>query len=258
MAFVGELFGIGLTCVSRGVVVNLYRDNTSAELMIGAIMVNPSLSDRITQGTMVKGIGSSASVKLGTFAVGSLLDPLGSCIFSSTSMDFKHLWLIEQAAPSIISRLSIHEPVQTGLICIDAMIPIGRGQRELVVGDRQTGKTSIGMDTILNQRTSAVICVYNAIGQKASSILDLFVALVSRDAIFYSSVLMATAADSAVSQYLSAYTGTSLISTSCTCSRCQPTFIMLDDLSKHAVSYREIYLLLRRPLHNVRLVKLLK
>jgi F-type H+-transporting ATPase subunit alpha len=126
------------------------------------------------------------------------------------------------------------------------MIPIGRGQRELIVGDRQTGKTSIGLDTILNQKYEKVFCVYLPIGQKASSILEVFLALVRRDAIFYLSVLYASGSSSALAQFLCAYTGTAL-SEFFIYLRELPVFLMLDDLSKHAVAYREIYLLLRRP-----------
>jgi F-type H+-transporting ATPase subunit alpha len=126
------------------------------------------------------------------------------------------------------------------------MVPIGRGQRELIVGDRQTGKTSIGLDTILNQKYEKVFCVYLPIGQKASSILEVFLALVRRDAIFYLSVLYASGSSSALAQFLCAYTGTAL-SEFFMYLRELPVFLMLDDLSKHAVAYREIYLLLRRP-----------
>ena len=126
------------------------------------------------------------------------------------------------------------------------MIPIGRGQRELIVGDRQTGKTSIGVDTILNQKYKKVFSMYLPLGQKASSILEVFIALIRKDAIFYLSLLVASASSSAVCQYLCAYTGAALseffVLVGETC-----TFLMLDDLSRHAVAYREIYLLLRRP-----------
>merc|ERR1712187_749931 len=125
-------------------------------------------------------------------------------------------------------------------------IPIGRGQRELVVGDRQTGKTSIGVDTILNQKFEKVLCVYVPIGQKASSILEVFLAVVRRDSAYYLSLLIASASSSAVCQFLCTYCGAALTEF-CMLIRELPTFIMYDDLSKHAVAYREIYLLLRRP-----------
>lgn len=138
------------------------------------------------------------------------------------------------------------EPLQTGVLSIDSMIPIGRGQRELVVGDRQTGKTSIGIDTILNQKYKKVFCIYVPIGQKASSILEVFLALIRRDASFYVSLLVAAASSSAVYQFICAYTGSAL-SEFCMLAGELPSFLMLDDLSQHAVAYREIYLSLRRP-----------
>jgi len=244
MAFVGELFSFNLVdSISFGLVVNLYRHDT-INLLIGAIMINPSV--RVSSGSKVKGCGRLASIILGDVAIGSMLDPLGSYILNSGRIDAQDAWLVESSAPSIISRQSIFEPLQTGLLAIDSMIPIGRGQRELVVGDRQTGKTSIGVDTILNQRYEKVFCIYLPIGQKASSILDVFLAFVSHDSLFYTTVLMASASASPLQQYLSAYTGTAL-SEFFMYLRDLPVFLMLDDLSKHAVAYREIYLLLRRP-----------
>jgi len=158
----------------------------------------------------------------------------------------QYRWVVESPAPGIISRQSVFEPLQTGILSIDSMIPIGRGQRELIVGDRQTGKTSIGVDTILNQKYKKVFSMYLPIGQKASSILEVFIALIRKDAIFYLSLLVASASSSAVYQYLCAYTGAALseffVLVGETC-----TFLMLDDLSRHAVASREIYLLLRRP-----------
>jgi F-type H+-transporting ATPase subunit alpha len=158
----------------------------------------------------------------------------------------QYRWVVESPAPGIIDRQSVFEPLQTGILSIDSMIPIGRGQRELIVGDRQTGKTSIGVDTILNQKYEKVFCVYTAIGQKASSILEVFLALVRRDATYYLSMLIATGSSSAVCQFLCAYTGAAL-SEFFMYVRTLPTWLMLDDLSSHAMAYREIYLLLRRP-----------
>jgi F-type H+-transporting ATPase subunit alpha len=155
-------------------------------------------------------------------------------------------WLVVNAAPGIIDRQSVFEAIQTGIISIDSMIPIGRGQRELIVGDRQTGKTSIGVDTILNQKYKKVFCIYLPIGQKASSILEVFLALIRKDAIFYLSVLYASASSSAVHQFLCAYTGNAL-SEFFVYVRSLAIFLMVDGLSKHAMAYREIYLLLRRP-----------
>jgi F-type H+-transporting ATPase subunit alpha len=250
MAFVGEVFRIcvegfdSLASGSFGLVVNLYRDDTM-NLLIAGLLVNPS--DRVSQGAKVNGMCRSLSIILGDFAIGSILDPMGSYMLTRARIDaFQYLWVVESRAPGIISRQSVFEPLQTGLLSIDSMVPIGRGQRELIVGDRQTGKTSIGLDTILNQKYEKVFCVYLPIGQKASSILEVFLALVRRDAIFYLSVLYASGSSSALAQFLCAYTGTAL-SEFFIYLRELPVFLMLDDLSKHAVAYREIYLLLRRP-----------
>mmetsp|Transcript_48751 Transcript_48751/g.112993 ORF Transcript_48751/g.112993 Transcript_48751/m.112993 type:complete len:481 (-) Transcript_48751:43-1485(-) len=246
MAFVGELFSI--CCMgnenSFGLVVNLYRDETM-NLLIGALLLNPE--DPLSEGTKVFGLSRLASILLGDFAIGSIIDPVGNFILLiSSRIDAQYRWVIESPAPTIIDRQSVFEPLQTGLLSIDSMIPIGRGQRELIVGDRQTGKTSIGVDTILNQKYEKVLCVYVAIGQKASSILEVFLALVGRDAIFYLSVLVASASSSAVCQFLCAYTGCALSEFFMLVGEL-PSFLMVDDLSRHAVAYREIYLLLRRP-----------
>mmetsp|Transcript_78641 Transcript_78641/g.244157 ORF Transcript_78641/g.244157 Transcript_78641/m.244157 type:complete len:491 (+) Transcript_78641:97-1569(+) len=249
MAFVSETFRIscesehslGDLCI--GLVVNLYRDETM-NLIIGALLLNPDL--RITEGAKVNGLGRLSSICLGDSAIGSILDPIGHFILNSSKIDAQHRWVIESPAPGIIDRQSVFEPLQTGIVAIDSMVPIGRGQRELVVGDRQTGKTSIGIDTILNQKYEKVLCVYVPIGQKAASVLEVFLSLVNRDAVFYMSMLVASASSSAVCQFLCAYTGSALSEFFMIVGEL-PSFIMLDDLSRHAVAYREIYLLLRRP-----------
>merc|ERR1719336_412342 len=244
--FIGEVFRIccmGLSENSFGLVVNLYRDDRM-NLLIGALLLNPE--DRISEGAKVKGLSRLASIVLGDFAIGSILDPVGNLILNSGRIDAQYRWVIESPAPGIIDRQSVFEPLQTGVLSIDSMVPIGRGQRELVVGDRQTGKTSIGVDTILNQKYEKVLCVYVPLGQKASSILEVFLALVRRDAAFYLSMLLASASSSAVCQFLCAYTGSALSEFFMFVGE-TPSFIMFDDLSRHAVAYREIYLLLRRP-----------
>merc|ERR1712226_381016 len=253
MAFVNELFSLavmgsgGSSPVSEenayGLVVNLYRDETM-NLLIGALLLNPEI--RLSEGAKVTAMSRLASIILGDFAIGSILDGWGGFILNSGRVDAQSPWLLESPASGIIDRQSVFEPLQTGIVSVDSMIPLGRGQRELVVGDRQTGKTSIGLDTILNQKYEKVLCVYLPLGQKASSVLEVFLALVRRDAIFYLSMLVASAASSAVCQFLSAYTGAA------TCEFFMyvggvPSWLMLDDLSRHAMAYREIYLLLRRP-----------
>jgi len=246
MAFIGEVFRIclmGPNENSFGLVVNLYRDDTM-NLLIGGFLFNPT--DRLTEGAKVNAMSRLASVILGDFAIGSILDPLGNLILNSGRVDAQYYWVIESPGPSIMDRQSVFEPLQTGILSIDSMVPIGRGQRELIVGDRQTGKTSIGVDTILNQKYENVLSVYVALAQKASSVLEIFLALVRRDAIFYLSLLVASASSSAVCQFLCAYTGSAL-SEFFMLVRELPSFLMLDDLSRHGMAYREIYLLLRRP-----------
>jgi F-type H+-transporting ATPase subunit alpha len=181
MAYVGEIFRIcvvGLDYLSSGsfgLVVNLYLEDRM-NLLIGALLLNPSAG--VSQGQKVNGMSRLASIILGDFAIGSILDAVGSYILNTTPPKPFHrsYWLILNAAPGIIDRQSVFEPIQTGIISIDSMIPIGRGQRELIVGDRQTGKTSIGVDTILNQKYEKVFSVYSPIGLTASSILEVFLA----------------------------------------------------------------------------------
>jgi len=163
MAFVGEVFRIccmGFNSNSFGLVVNLYRDDTM-NLLIGALLLNPE--NRLSEGAKVNGLCRLASIILGDFAIGSILDPVGNFILNSGRIDVQYRWVVESPAPGIIDRQSVFEPLQTGVISIDSMIPIGRGQRELIVGDRQTGKTSIGVDTILisGQYYSCVLYFHN-------------------------------------------------------------------------------------------------
>jgi len=244
-AYVGEVFKVasGPTTESFGLVVNLFRDETM-NLIIGSLMFYPDR--RIFEGAKVTSLSRLASILLGDYVIGSILDPLGNLLLNTGKVNAQYRWVIESPAPGIIDRQSVFEPLQTGIIAIDAMVPIGLGQRELVVGDRQTGKTCIGVDTVLNQKQESVLSVYVPIGQKAASVLEVFLSLVRRDAIFYLSLLVASASASAVCQFLCAYTGTAL-SEFFMLLREIPAFIMLDDLSRHAVAYREIYLLLRRP-----------
>eukprot|EP00440_Ansanella_granifera_P028091 gb/GFBE01030522.1/.p1 GENE.gb/GFBE01030522.1/~~gb/GFBE01030522.1/.p1 ORF type:complete len:456 (+),score=-82.57 gb/GFBE01030522.1/:1-1368(+) len=246
MAFIGEVFricGSSFDSNSLGLVVNLYRDDTM-NLLIGALLLNPE--NRLDQGSRVHALSRLATIILGDFAIGSILDPVGNLIFNSGRIDVQYPWIIESPAPGIIHRQSVTEALQTGVISIDSMVPIGRGQRELIVGDRQTGKTSISVDAILNQKYASLFCVYVSIGQSASSVLQVFLAFIQKDAIFYLSVLVASASSSAVCQFLCAYTGSAL-SEFFVITGELPSFLVLDDLSRHAMAYREIYLLLRRP-----------
>jgi F-type H+-transporting ATPase subunit alpha len=244
LAFVGQVYDIRLmTSTSSGLVVNLTRDTTN-NLIVSSLLFNPT--DRISVGGLVTGRPSLASLVLGDFLLGGMLDPLGNVLLQSSTVSSEYAWLIESPSIGLIDRQSVFEPLQSGLLSIDAMVPVGRGQRELILGDRYTGKTSIGVDFILNQRYEKSVCVYAAIGQKASSILEVFLSLIARGALDYIVILVASSSVSSVSQYLSGYTG---------CAICDffmlvrqlGSLLFLDDLSKHAVAYREIYLLLRRP-----------
>lgn len=153
--------------------------------------------------------------------------------------------LIESPAPGIIARRSVYEPLQTGITAIDAMIPVGRGQRELIIGDRQTGKTAIAIDTILNQKEEDVICVYVAVGQKASTVSQVVGALEERGALDYTVIVAANASDPATLQYLAPYTGASIAEYFMY--KGKATLVIYDDLSKQAQAYRQMSLLLRRP-----------
>jgi F-type H+-transporting ATPase subunit alpha len=244
MSFIGQVFRVcDAKSISSGTVVNLVREETM-NLIIFGLQHHPEC--RIYQGGKVIGQPNLATIILGDFVVGSLLDPLGAQILSSGNPKARNQWVIESPAIGIVDRQSVFEPLQTGVLSIDSMIPIGRGQRELILGDRYTGKTSIGIDTILNQKLEKVLCVYASIGQKASAILEVFLCLLKRDAVRYLVLLVASSSSSSASQFLSAYTGTA-VSEFFMLLRQLPCQILQDDLSRHAVAYREIYLLLRRP-----------
>jgi F-type H+-transporting ATPase subunit alpha len=239
--FIGELFLINEEAL--GMVVNISIKPKYNLKFSGIILLK---SDKISVGVFTESTIYLILMNAGDFMVGSLVDPLGDLIFINYKLTVGNQWLIESSATGIISRQSVFEPLLTGLLSIDGMIPVGRGQRELILGDRQTGKTSIRLDTILNQKFEKVFAVYIAIIQKASAILELFLAIVSRDAIFYVLVISGTSSSLAIFQFLSPYTGLSY-SEFFMFVRELPALIIFDDLSRHAVAYREIYLLLRRP-----------
>jgi F-type H+-transporting ATPase subunit alpha len=181
VAFVGELFMIscgtnagadGGAEASFGVTVNIYRD-LLWNLHVGGLVLTQSR--RISEGSKVFSMGSLLTLSIGDHLFGtSIIDGLGNIILNSCRIDSKYKWLIEAPAAAVIERQSVFEPLLTGVICIDTIVPVGRGQRELVIGDRQTGKTSIGVDTILNQRFEKVFCVFVPIGQKSTSIIEVF------------------------------------------------------------------------------------
>lgn len=244
VAFVSEVLEhFILMSHTYSLVVSFHQDSLS-NLTLRALLLSPASS--VTVGAKVISTGTPVFLVLGDFTIGALLDPLGRYNHTTMRMNSPTTWIIESPAPSITSRESVSEPMQTGILAIDSTVPIGRGQRELVIGDRQTGKTSIGIDTIINQKYSKVLSLYVPIGQKATQILEVYLKLAQRDALSYSTLLNTSAASSPLLQYLSVYSGTA-IAEYFMYIRELPVFIFYDDLSKHAQAYRELSLLLRRP-----------
>ncbi len=226
--FPGEIFGM---------VLNLEEDN------VGVVVMGDYSS--IREGDVVKRTGRIASVPVGPELVGRVVNSLGQPIDGKGPINAKEFDVIEKVAPGIIKRKPVHEPVQTGIKAIDSMIPIGRGQRELIIGDRQIGKTAIAIDTIINQKGQNMICVYVAIGQKRSTVAQVVQTLEANGAMDYTIVVAATASDPAPLQFIAPLAG-------CTMGeyfrdRGQHALLIYDDLSKHATAYRQMSLLLRRP-----------
>ena len=220
-----------------GVVMNLEEDNVGA-VLLGA-------TDLIKEGMIVKRTGRIASIRVSENMLGRVIDPLGVPLDGRGTVGGELFEMpLERKAPGVIYRQPVSEPLQTGIKAIDAMIPIGRGQRELIIGDRQTGKTAIALDTILNQKDQNVVCIYVAIGQKASSVAQLVQALQAHDALRYTIVLCAAASDSAPLQYIAPYAGCAMGEYFMHQGR--DVLIVYDDLSKHAVAYRALSLLLKR------------
>ena len=222
---------------SVGIALNLETSNVGAVLM--------GNGRNIMQGSTVRATGKIAQIPVGADLLGRVVDALVNPIDGKGNLLATETRLIESPAPGIISRQSVCEPLQTGIVSIDAMIPIGRGQRELIIGDRQTGKTSIALDTIINQKQENVICVYVAIGQKASTVAQAVDTLESNGALPYTVVVAANASDSATLQYLAPYTGASIAEYFMY--KGKHTLVIYDDLTKQAQSYRQMSLLLRRP-----------
>lgn len=217
--------------------LNLEQDN------VGCVLLGSE--DGIKEGDIVKGTGRIAEVPVGEALIGRVVNALGEPIDGKGPIVTTEYRDIEVHAPSIIDRSSVNEPLQTGIKAIDSMIPIGKGQRELIIGDRQTGKTAIGIDTIINQKGKDVICIYVAIGQKQSTVAHIVNTLTEMDAMDYSIVVSAAAADSAPLQYLAPYSGCSM--GEYFMHKGKDVLIIYDDLSKHAVAYRAMSLLLKRP-----------
>ncbi len=220
-----------------GVALNLEEDQVSAVLFGDYV--------KIQEGDIAKRTERIISVPVGDALVGRVVDALGRPTDGKGPILTDHYNPIERIAPGVVDRRPVREPVQTGLKAIDSMIPIGRGQRELIIGDRQTGKTAIALDTIINQRGEDVICIYVAIGQKRSTIAQVIKTLEGYDAMKYSIVVEAGSSDPAPMQYIAPYAGCAMAEHFRDSGR--HALCIYDDLSKHAVSYREISLLLRRP-----------
>jgi F-type H+/Na+-transporting ATPase subunit alpha len=220
-----------------GIALNLEEDS------VGAVLLGEF--KEIKEGDLVKRTGRIISVPVGDEMLGRVVNALGQPVDGKGPITTKQFAPIERIAPGVVDRQPVREPLQTGLKAIDAMVPIGRGQRELIIGDRQTGKTAVAIDTILNQRETGVICIYNAIGQKQSTIAQVVRTLEEADAMRYTIVVAAAAADPAPLLYISPYSA-------CTMGEFfrdsgRHALCIYDDLSKHAQAYREISLLLRRP-----------
>ena len=201
-------------------------------------------AESVGVGTLVTRTGKRAGIPVGEAFLGRVINPLGEPIDGKGAIEAVGYNPIEKQAPGILERQSVDTPLHTGILSIDSMFPIGRGQRELIIGDRQTGKTSIAIDTILNQKDTGVLCIYVAIGQKASSIARVAEDLKKHGAMGYTTIVAATASDSAPLQYIAPYAGTALAEYFM--AQGKSVLIVYDDLSKHAVAYRAISLLLRR------------
>jgi len=222
---------------TEGIALNLEDDN------VGAVLMGEALG--VQEGSNVKSTGKIASVPVGEAMQGRVVNPLGQPIDGKGEIPTSDTRLIEEMAPGIIKRRSVHEPMQTGITSIDAMIPVGRGQRELIIGDRQTGKSAIAIDTIINQKGQDVVCVYVAIGQKSASVANVVEVLREKGALDYTIVVSAGASEAAALQYLAPYTGAAIAEHFMY--QGKATLVIYDDLTKQAQAYRQMSLLLRRP-----------
>jgi len=222
---------------SFGIALNLENDN------IGVVLMGNGRG--VVEGASVKCTGRISQIPVGEGFLGRVVNPLGTPIDGKGDIASSETRLLESMAPGIISRKSVCEPLQTGITSIDAMIPIGRGQRELIIGDRQTGKTSIAVDTIINQKTEDVVCVYVGIGQKASTVAQVVNVLEEKEAMAYTIIVSASANDAATLQYIAPYSGACFAEYFMYSGKA--TLIIYDDLTKQAMAYRQMSLLLRRP-----------
>ena len=220
-----------------GMVLNLEEDN------VGAVLLGDS--SNINEGDTVKTTGNVATVPVGDAMLGRVVNALGQPIDGKGPIHTDKTRPVERVASGVISRKSVDTPLQTGIKAIDSMVPIGRGQRELIIGDRQTGKTAIAIDTILNQKDQDVLCIYVAIGQKASTVANIVKTLEDNGALDYTTVVASTASELAPLQYIAPYAGCAIGEE--WMEQGKDVLIVYDDLSKHAAAYRTLSLLLRRP-----------
>ncbi len=220
-----------------GITMNLDEDN------VGVVILGEYT--HIKEGMTVKTTGRIASVPVGDGLIGRIVDPTGKPLDGKGEYEYSKTRPIERVAPGIVTRKSVHQPLQTGLTAIDALTPIGRGQRELIIGDRQTGKTAIALDTIINQKGQGVICIYVAIGQKASTVAQIAKTLEEHGAMEYSIIVSATANEAAPLQYIAPFSGVTIGEEFM--EQGKDVLIVYDDLSKHAQAYRAMSLLLKRP-----------
>ena len=222
----------------EAIVMNLEEDN------VGAVLLGPT--DQVKEGDIVKRTGRIASINVSEGMIGRVIDPLGNPIDGKGEITGETCEMpLERKAPGVIFRQPVNEPLQTGIKAIDSMVPIGRGQRELIIGDRQTGKTAIAIDTIINQKGQGVNCVYVAIGQKASTVANIVKTLTEYGAMAYTTVVASTASDLAPLQYIAPYAGCAIGEE--WMEEGKDVLVVYDDLSKHATAYRTLSLLLRRP-----------
>ncbi|MBD3270683.1 F0F1 ATP synthase subunit alpha [Candidatus Peregrinibacteria bacterium] len=222
---------------TKALVMNLEKDTAYAVILQGG--------ESVREGLFVIANNENLSIPVSDQVIGRVLSPLGEALDGGASIKSDKNNPIEKIAPGVINRKSVHQPVQTGIVAIDALIPIGRGQRELIIGDRQTGKTTVAIDTILNQKGQDMICIYTSIGQRESKTSQVLNTLRKNGALDYTTIISAPAASSAVMQFLAPFSAMAVAEHFM--EQGKDVLVVFDDLSKHAVSYREMSLLLRRP-----------
>ncbi len=222
---------------TAGIAFNLEKDN------VGIIIMGDY--DDIQEGNAVSPLGRIASVPVGKGLLGRVVDALGNPVDGKGPVDFAEFYDIERIAPGVMERASVDRPVQTGLVAVDSMIPIGRGQRELIIGDRQTGKTAVAIDTIINQKGGDIFCIYVAVGKRRGEIARIVATLEEYGALDYTIIVTATASESAALQYIAPYAGCAM--GEWFMENGMDALVIYDDLTKHANAYRQVSLLLRRP-----------